>query len=79
MSEKVFYTQPYQCSIQDGDRVLESAVQYLSAACIAQWLQQSPSAKATLTLDGDTIDLPVYALRRRNAVVADLPDAPIMA
>ncbi|KAI8068901.1 hypothetical protein BDF21DRAFT_345225 [Thamnidium elegans] len=57
---------------------LESAVQYLSAACIAQWVQQRPSAKATLTLDGgDTVNLPVYALRRRNAVVANLPDAPL--
>jgi hypothetical protein len=55
-----------------------AAVQYLSAACIAQWVQQRPSAKATLTLDGgDTINLPVYALRRRNAVVANLPDAPL--
>lgn len=67
----------YRCSIQDGDRVLEEAVQYLSAAYIAQWLQKSPTAKATLVMvDGDTIDVPVYALRRRNAVVADLPDAP---
>lgn len=67
----------YLCSIQDGDRVLEEAVHYLSAACIAQWLQKSPTAKATLVLvDGDTIDVPVYTLRRRNAVVADLPDAP---
>ncbi|KAI9355157.1 hypothetical protein BD770DRAFT_391302 [Pilaira anomala] len=57
---------------------LESAVQYLSAACIAQWVQQRPSAKATLTLDGgDTVNLPIYALRRRNAVVANLPDAPL--
>ncbi|KAI7868982.1 hypothetical protein BDF14DRAFT_1709220, partial [Spinellus fusiger] len=50
---------------------------YFSAACVAEWLQRSPNAKATLMLDGDRIDLPVYALRRRNAVVADLPDAPI--
>lgn len=58
---------------------LESAVQYLSAACIAQWVQQRPSAKATLTLDGgDTVNLPVYALRRRNAVVENLPDAPLL-
>ncbi|KAL0075749.1 hypothetical protein F4703DRAFT_1934817 [Phycomyces blakesleeanus] len=68
----------YQCSIQDGDTVLEAA-QYFSAACVTEWLQRNPSAKATLMLDGDRIDLPVYALRRRNAVVADLPDAPIAA
>lgn len=55
-----------------------AAVQYLSAACIAQWVQRRPSAQATLTLDGgDTVNLPVYALRRRNAVVANLPDAPL--
>lgn len=71
------YRDCYQYSIQDGDQVLESAVHYLSAACIAQWLQKSPTAKATLIMDdGDKIDVPVYALRRRNAVVADLPDAP---
>lgn len=28
--------------------------------------------------DGNTINLPVYALRRRNAVVAQLPDAPLI-
>ncbi|KAI7854097.1 hypothetical protein BDC45DRAFT_509798 [Circinella umbellata] len=67
----------YSYSIQDGDQVLESAVQYLSAGCISQWLQKSPNATATLFMDTtDKIDVPVYALRRRNAVVADLPDAP---
>lgn len=56
----------------------EQALQYLSAACIAQWVQQKPSATAIMTLDdGNTVDLPVYALRRRNAVVAHLPDAPL--
>ncbi|KAI9493646.1 hypothetical protein BDB00DRAFT_736685, partial [Zychaea mexicana] len=65
-------------SIQDSNgTILATASDYLSAASITQWLQQSPHATATLTLDGgDTIDLPVYALRRRNAVVATLPDAP---
>ncbi|GAA5799226.1 hypothetical protein HPULCUR_004636 [Helicostylum pulchrum] len=70
----------HRLSIMPEDQTsLESAVQYLSAACIAQWVQQRPSAKATLTLDGgDTVNLPVYALRRRNAVVANLPDAPLL-
>ncbi|KAF7720776.1 hypothetical protein EC973_006087, partial [Apophysomyces ossiformis] len=68
MSDFESFACPYEYSIQDGDNVLESAVHYLSAACIAEWLQRSPSAKAILTLDGDTINLPVYALRRRNAV-----------
>ncbi|CDS07835.1 hypothetical protein LRAMOSA01784 [Lichtheimia ramosa] len=67
----------FHFSIQDGDQVFESAAEYLSAACIAQWLQKSPTAKATLFMDdGDQIDVPVYTLRRRNAVVADLPEAP---
>ncbi|KAG1472232.1 hypothetical protein G6F56_001666 [Rhizopus delemar] len=53
-------------------------VQYLTAACIAQWAKTSPKTKATLTLDGgDTVDLPIYTLRRRNAVVAHSPDAPM--
>ncbi|KAL9548122.1 hypothetical protein PS6_006764 [Mucor atramentarius] len=53
----------------------QQTLQYLSAACIAQWVQQKPSAKAIMTLDdGDTINLPV----RRNAVVAQLPDAPLI-
>jgi hypothetical protein len=64
---------------ENGSNSLDSAVQYLSAACIAQWVQQRPSAQATLTLDGgDTVNLPVYALRRRNAVVENLPDAPLL-
>lgn len=63
-------------SLQDGDHVLASTVNYLSAACVAQYLQQSPTMKATLTMNGDSIRLPIYALRRRNAVVANLPDAP---
>ncbi|KAI8139447.1 hypothetical protein BJV82DRAFT_627271 [Fennellomyces sp. T-0311] len=67
----------YSYCIQDGDQVLETAVQYLSAACVAQWLQKSPNARATLFMDtSDKIDVPVYALRRRNAVVAELPEAP---
>ncbi|KAI9314583.1 putative integral membrane protein conserved region-domain-containing protein [Dichotomocladium elegans] len=41
----------FYLSIQDGDQVLEAAVQYLSAACISQWLQKSPSAKATLFMN----------------------------
>lgn len=66
-------TYSHRFSIQTDKEVLE----YLSAACIAQWVQHKPSAKATMTLDdGNTIKLPVYALRRRNAVVAQLPDAP---
>ena len=66
-------------SIQDSHgTVLATASEYLSSASIEQWLQQCPTASATLTLDGgDTIDVPVYALRRRNAVVANLPDSPI--
>lgn len=53
--------------------------QYLTAACIEQLVQRKPSASATMTLDdGATINLPVYALRRRNAVVAQLPDAPLL-
>ncbi|KAI9245341.1 hypothetical protein BDA99DRAFT_528115 [Phascolomyces articulosus] len=65
-------------SIQDNNgAILATASEYLSSASIAQWLQQCPTASATLTLEGgDTIDLPVYALRRRNAVVANLPDSP---
>lgn len=67
-------TYNHRFSIQTDEDVL----QYLSAACIAQWVQRKPSAKAIMTLDdGNTIDLPVYALRRRNAVVAQLPDAPL--
>ncbi|KAI8150078.1 hypothetical protein BJV82DRAFT_585741 [Fennellomyces sp. T-0311] len=67
-------------SIQDTNgTILVTASEYLSTASIAQWLQQSPNATATLTLDGgDTIDLPVYALRRRNGVVANHPEAPHM-
>ena len=57
--------------------LLASATESLSIASVNQWLQHTPHATATLTLyDGDTIDLPVYALRRRNAVVESLPDAP---
>ncbi|KAI9319032.1 hypothetical protein BX666DRAFT_1854267 [Dichotomocladium elegans] len=44
---------------------------------INEWIERTPHAMATLTLyDGDTFDVPVYALRRRNAVVENLPDAP---
>ncbi|KAG2194555.1 hypothetical protein INT47_006514 [Mucor saturninus] len=70
----------YMRSIQDGDIILEEAnSDFLSASSIAEWLQKSPRAKATLTMfDDDTsIELPVYTLRRRNAIVADLPDAPL--
>ena len=74
-----FYNHRLSIIADQENTRLESAVQYLSAACIAQWVQQSPSAKATLTLDGgDTVNLPIYALRRRNAVVANLPDAPLL-
>lgn len=67
-------TYSHRFSIQTDQEILR----YLSAACIAQWVQENPSAKATMTLDdGNTIHLPVYALRRRNAVVAQLPEAPI--
>lgn len=67
-------------SIHDGGQVLVSATtDYLSVACIQQWLQSNPNATATLIWDeGDTIDLPVYALRRRNAVVLTLPEAPLV-
>ncbi|KAI7869156.1 hypothetical protein BDF14DRAFT_1785387 [Spinellus fusiger] len=64
-------------SIHGGDDVLHSSFEYMSASNIAEWLTQFPNAVATLTLDGDTIDLPVYALRRRNAIVASLPGAPL--
>jgi hypothetical protein len=71
----------YICSIQDGDIILEEAnSEFLTASTIAEWLQKSPRAKATLTMfDDDTsIELPVYTLRRRNAIVADLPEAPLI-
>ncbi|KAI7901831.1 uncharacterized protein BX663DRAFT_512547 [Cokeromyces recurvatus] len=70
----------YIHSIQDGDTVLEEAnSEILSTASINEWLQKSPRARATLVMfDDDTsIELPVYALRRRNAIVAELPDAPL--
>ncbi|KAI8375157.1 hypothetical protein BD560DRAFT_392877 [Blakeslea trispora] len=54
----------------------EQVLQLLSAACIAEWVRQKPSANAIMTMDdGESIHLPVFALRRRNAVVAPLPDA----
>ncbi|KAI8994892.1 hypothetical protein BDB01DRAFT_774476 [Pilobolus umbonatus] len=63
--------------VSEGDQTMDSTVQYLSASCIARWVERSPSAQAVMTLDGgDTVNLPIYALRRRNAVVANLPDAP---
>ncbi|KAI9478819.1 MAG: hypothetical protein EXX96DRAFT_572386 [Benjaminiella poitrasii] len=66
--------------IQDGDTILEEASsELLSTASINEWLQKSPRAKATLVMfDDDTsIEIPVYTLRRRNAIVAELPDAPL--
>lgn len=70
----------YTRFIQDGDIILEEAnSEFLTTTSINEWLQKSPRAKATLTMfDDDTsIELPVYTLRRRNAIVADLPDAPL--
>lgn len=67
------------CILDHDGTVIASATDYVPTTSINEWLQRSPNAKATLTLyDGDTIDLPVYTLRRRNAVVANLPDAPSM-
>jgi hypothetical protein len=60
----------YFHSIEDGDMLLEE----VSMSSINDWLQKSPSE--TPTLDDTSIEIPVYALRRRNAVVADLPNAP---
>lgn len=71
----------YLRSIQDGDLILEEASSdFLSTTSINEWLQKSPRAKAKLVLfdDEDTIELPMYALRRRNAIVAYLPDAPLI-
>ncbi|KAI7901493.1 uncharacterized protein BX663DRAFT_553282 [Cokeromyces recurvatus] len=71
------YNHRFSIQIVDQENNDKTVLQHLSAACIAQWVQQKPNAKATMTLDnGDTVNLPVYALRRRNAVVAQLPDAP---
>ncbi|CEP09282.1 hypothetical protein [Parasitella parasitica] len=71
------YNHRFSIQIDQND---QHTLQYLSAACIAQWAQRKPSAQATMTLDdGNTINLPVFALRRRNAVVAYLPDAPLVA
>ena len=79
--DKIFFSSSIdrRYSIQDSHgTILATTSEYLTSALIQQWLQQCPTASATLTLDGgDTIDLPVYALRRRNAVVANLPDSPI--
>ncbi|KAL9546784.1 hypothetical protein MBANPS3_006492 [Mucor bainieri] len=82
MSTEVFVhpTCSYMRSIQDGDTILEEPnSEFLSTFSINEWLQKSPRAKATLVMfDDDTsIELPVYALRRRNAIVADLPDSPL--
>ncbi|KAJ8661993.1 hypothetical protein O0I10_002324 [Lichtheimia ornata] len=67
------------CILDHDGTVIASATDYVPTTSINEWLQRSPNATATLTLfDGDTIDLPVYTLRRRNAVVANLPDAPSM-
>ncbi|KAI8087954.1 uncharacterized protein B0P05DRAFT_530819 [Gilbertella persicaria] len=69
-SSNAYYS--HRFSIKTDEQVL----QLLSAACIAEWVQQKPSANAIMTLDdGESIHLPVFALRRRNAVVAPLPDA----
>lgn len=70
----------YLHSIQDGDMILEeTSSDFLSMSCVNDWLQKSPRATATLVMfDDDTsIEIPVYALRRRNAIVENLPDAPI--
>ncbi|KAI8979651.1 hypothetical protein BDF20DRAFT_523198 [Mycotypha africana] len=78
---------------EEDDVVLEELTSsLLTTSTINEWLQKSPRAKATLVLqpssstqtsnsvqeeDFYTIQVPVYALRRRNAIVADLPDAPL--
>ncbi|KAI8334112.1 hypothetical protein BD560DRAFT_414679 [Blakeslea trispora] len=68
----------YIRSIQDGDIIFEGNSEFLSTASINEWLQKSPRAKATITMFDDTsIEVPMYTLRRRNAIVADLPDAPL--
>jgi hypothetical protein len=72
-------TCPYMHSIQDGDIILEETnSDFLSCSSIEEWLQKSPHAQVTLTMfdDHSSIELPVYTLRRRNAIVANLPDAP---
>lgn len=75
------FIHPTTCtySIQDGDCPMVLEATSLSSSLINEWLQKSPKAKATLFLfeDDTSIELPVYALRRRNAIVARLPDAPI--
>ncbi|KAI8996946.1 hypothetical protein BDB01DRAFT_769210 [Pilobolus umbonatus] len=64
--------------VLDSESSSKSVIQYLSAASISRWVEQSPSARAIMTLDsGDTVSLPMFALRRRNAVVATQPDAPL--
>jgi hypothetical protein len=71
----------YAYSIQEGDTFFEEANPHLySASSINEWLHRSPYAKATMSLyDGDeTIELPMYTLRRRNAIVAELPEAPLV-
>ncbi|KAG0744260.1 hypothetical protein G6F57_000560 [Rhizopus arrhizus] len=69
----------YVHSIQDGETILEqSSGEYLSSSYVAEWLEKSPRARATLTLFDETIELPMYTLRRRNAIVADLPEAPLI-
>lgn len=69
----------YLHSIQDGDIILEEAnSEFMSMSSINEWLQKSPRATATIVMfdDNTSIEIPVYALRRRNAVVANLPEAP---
>lgn len=70
----------YLHTIQDGDIILDgTSSDFLSMTSINDWLQKSPRATATFVMfdDETSIEIPVYALRRRNAVVADLPDAPM--
>ncbi|ORY94495.1 hypothetical protein BCR43DRAFT_494118 [Syncephalastrum racemosum] len=68
------YTCHYSIEEQDGT-VLDMA-ETLSTMRIAEYVRRSPNATVTLCFEGEAITLPLYALRRRNAVVAELPGAP---
>lgn len=66
----------YHYSIEEQDGTVLDMAETLSTMRITEYVRRSPNASVTLCFEGEAITLPLYALRRRNAVVAELPGAP---
>ncbi|KAI8889272.1 hypothetical protein K501DRAFT_282418 [Backusella circina FSU 941] len=60
---------PSPFHMEKRNMVLAPSISQMTPRCVDRWVKSNPRQVVKVDILGDLVELPVYALRRRNAMV----------